>query len=71
MNSIRDDVNNKIIGGKIMKMTNIEIIKNEKIVTTFEDNKKVKVERYELNENGEYVLVEIETNDSLTLRASF
>ena len=45
-----------------MKMTNIEIIKNEK---------KVKVERYELNENGEYVLVEIETNDSLTLRASF
>ena len=54
-----------------MKMTNIEIIKNEKIITTFEDNKKVKVERYELNENGEYVLVEIETNDSLTLRASF
>ena len=54
-----------------MKMTNIEIIKNEKIVITFEDNKKVKVERYELNENGEYVLVEIETNDSLTLRASF
>ena len=54
-----------------MKMTNIVIMENEKIVTTFEDNKKVKVERYELNENGEYILVEIETDDSLTLRASF
>lgn len=54
-----------------MKMTNIVIMKNEKIVTTYMNNKKVKVERYELNENGEYVLVEIKTNDSLTLGASF
>ena len=43
-----------------MKMTNIEIINNELLITTFEDNKKVKVERYELNENGDCVLVEIE-----------
>lgn len=55
-----------------MKMTNIVIMENEKkIVTTYMNNKKVKVERYELNENGEYILVELETNDSLTLRASF
>ena len=41
-----------------MKMTNIVIMENEKIVTIYEDNKKVEIQKYRKDENGEYQLYE-------------